>query len=166
MTDPYAKPCDEIRLNLYLDGSLGANEMAWMDAHLKDCPSCRRQAALLSGFAENFRRRVQQATDAVDLVALEKQVLTKTLLRHRSPNSFAHFLTWMKYIIPISLTAGLLVYFVHTTYIVKSSPVPSAIINSFTGSVSSVMIFETPETRQTILWYHEETDVESDQDAV
>jgi hypothetical protein len=28
------------------------------------------------------------------------------------------------------------------------------------------MIFETPETRQTILWYNEEINVESKQDAV
>jgi hypothetical protein len=32
--------------------------------------------------------------------------------------------------------------------------------------MSSVMIFETPETRQTILWYNEDTDVESEPDAV
>jgi hypothetical protein len=43
---------------------------------------------------------------------------------------------------------------------------PSAIINSFTGSMSSVMIFETPETRQTILWYKEDADVESEHNAV
>ena len=58
------------------------------------------------------------------------------------------------------------VFFIYTHFIDKPMPVPSAIINSFTGSVSSVMILETPETREIILWYNEDTDMESEHDAV
>jgi hypothetical protein len=32
---------------------------------------------------------------------------------------------------------------------------PSAIVNSFSGDVASVIIVETPESHQTIIWYTE-----------
>ena len=32
---------------------------------------------------------------------------------------------------------------------------PSAVVSSFSGNVSSVIIMETPETRQTIVWFSE-----------
>ena len=163
MTDPYAKSCDDVRLNLYLDGDLGASEMAWMEAHLKDCPSCRHQVAVLDDFAQDVRHRIQQAMNTVDFVGLEKQVLTQTLPRHRTQKSTFSFRAAMTYLIPATLVAGLLIFFYHTRYISRSTPAPSAIINSFTGTVSSVMIFETAETRQTILWYNEgTTDVENE----
>jgi hypothetical protein len=166
VTDPYAKTCDDVRLNLYLDGDLGDSETAWMEAHLKDCPSCRRQAATLTAFAQAFRERVHQAADTVDFVGLEKKILTQTLPRHRPPSRLLTFMASMKYILPATLAAGVLIFFVYANYMVKPAPVPSAIINSFTGSVSSVMIFETPETRQTILWYNEATDMEGEHDAL
>jgi hypothetical protein len=60
------------------------------------------------------------------------------------------------------VAAGLLIFFAYTNFVAKPAYVPSAIIKSFSGSMSSVMVFETPETRQTILWYNEETDEESE----
>jgi predicted anti-sigma-YlaC factor YlaD len=166
MTEPYAKACDEVRLNLYLDGELGDNETAWMEAHLKDCSSCRRQVTTIMAFTRAFRRRVQDAADTIDFVALEKQVIKKTLPRYIPLSTFSSFLASMKYFIPATLLAGMLLFFIYTHFIDKPMPVPSAIINSFTGSVSSVMILETPETRETILWYNEDKVMESEHDAV
>jgi anti-sigma factor RsiW len=166
MTDQYSSACDGDLLDRYLDGDLGAEEKAGMAAHLDGCPKCRRQAAAMNAFTRGLRDRVEQAADSVDFMGLEKQVLTKALRQHRSRGGFPTFMASLKYIIPAAVTACLLLFFAFPDFISKSAPVPSAIINSFTGSVSSVMIFETPETRQTILWYNEDSDVESDQNAV
>ena len=166
MTEHYEKSCDEVRLNLYLDGELGANETKWMDAHLKDCSDCRQKATTIVAFTRTFQRRVQDAADTIDFKALEKQVIKKTLPRYVKQSAFTNVLDAMKFIAPVTLIAGFLLFFIYTQYIDKPGPVPSAIINSFTGSVSSVMIFETPENRETILWYNEETDMESENDAV
>ena len=57
--------------------------------------------------------------------------------------------------------AGFLLFYIYTHFIAKPAPVPSALIDSFTGAVSTVMVLETPETRETILWYSEDTDMES-----
>jgi anti-sigma factor RsiW len=166
MIQPYSNACDESLLDRYLDGELHADEVAQMEAHIAGCRQCRRQVASLRSFSQNLRHRVQYATESVDFVALEKEVLNKALRQHRSRGGFSRFVASLKYTIPATVTAGLLLFFVYSNYMRKPPSVPSAIINSFTGSMSSVMIFETPETRQTILWYTEETDVESEPDAV
>lgn len=166
MTHPYSNACDDVLLDRYLDGDLGAEEKAQVTAHLDDCPTCRRQAAAMTAFSQALRDRVERAADSVDFMALEKQVLIKALRQHRSRGGFSRLMASLKYTIPAAVTVGMLLFFAYPTFMATPTPVPSAIINSFTGSVSSVMIFETPETRQTILWYNEEPDVESDQNAV
>jgi len=166
MTIPYSNACDEILLDRYLDGDLDAGEKTRMEAHLEDCRQCRRQVAAMAAFSQDLRDRVQQAADSVDFMALEKKVLNKALRQHGSRGGFSTFIASLKYTIPVTVTAGLLFFFAYSNYLVQPVPVPSAIINSFTGSMSSVMIFETPETRQTILWYTEDTDVEREPNAV
>ena len=168
MSDPFSKSCDDVRLNLYLDGELGKNESEWMDAHLKDCTSCRKKAATTVAFTRAFRRRVQDAADTVDFVALEKEVIKKTLPRYVPPNAFMGFWNAMKYIIPAALSAGFLLFYIYTHYIDNPAPVPSAIIESVSGTVSSIMIFEAPGTRETIVWFTEktDTDMESEHDAL
>ncbi len=166
MTDPYSNGCDETLLCRYRDGDLGTDENECMEDHLKGCLHCRRQVAAMAAFSQDLRDRVQQATDAVDFMVLEKQVLNKALRQYGARGGFSRFIASLKYTIPATVTAGLLLFFAYSNYMVQPMPVPSAIINSFTGSMSSVMIFETPETRQTILWYNEDTDVESEQNAV
>jgi len=166
MNQPYLNACDEILLDRYLDGDLEAGEMAQIEAHISGCLECRRHVSTLATFSQSLRDRVKHATDSVDFVALEKQVLNKALRQYRSRGSVSRFIASLKYVIPATVTAGLLLFFAYSNYVLKPPPAPSAIINSFTGSMSSVMIFETPETRQTILWYTEETDVESEPNAV
>ena len=120
----------------------------------------------MADFSQRLRDRVRQATETVDFTALEKDVLYKALRQYRHRGQGSAFFASLRYTIPATVAAGLLVFFGYAHFLAKPAPVPSAIINSFTGSMSSVMIFETPETRQTILWYKEDADVESEQNAV
>ncbi|MCB2147106.1 MAG: zf-HC2 domain-containing protein [Deltaproteobacteria bacterium] len=168
MTHSYSNTCDEILIVRYLDGDLEAGEKERMETHIEACRQCRRQVVALRAFSQDLRLRVHHATDSVDFVALEKQVLNKALRQYRSRGGFPRFIASLKYILPATVTAGVLLFFVYSNFVARPAPVPvpSAIINSFTGSMSSVMIFETPETRQTILWYNEDTDVKSEQNAV
>ena len=158
--------CDDDLLVRSLDDDLDADEKERLAAHLESCRPCRRQLAKLTGFSQDLRTRVDLAADAVNFTALEKEVITKALRPRRANNGGAGWFRTLKYGIPVAVTAGLLLFFGYNQFMIHSGPPPSAIINSFTGSMSSVMIFETPETRQTILWYTEDTDVESESDAV
>ncbi|BBO80344.1 anti-sigma factor family protein [Desulfosarcina ovata] len=164
MTTP-RMPCDEALLNRYLDGQLDPMEQQRMESHLAHCRECRRQVAILSGFSRGLCRRIEQASETVDFSALEKEVVIKALRPSRAVGGNP-LLAAMKFLVPMAATAGVLLFFAHSHFLAKPDVGPSAIINSFTGSMSSVMIFETPNTHQTILWYNETTDAESEQDAV
>ena len=166
MNEAQSNFCNHDLLIRSLDDDLDAAEKERLAAHLETCRPCRQQLARLTGFSRDLGRRVDLAADAVDFTALEKDVLTKALRTRRSNNGGEGWFRALKYGIPAAVTAGLLLFFGYSQFMVNSGPPPSAIINSFTGSMSSVMIFETPETRQTILWYTEDTDVESESDAV
>jgi anti-sigma factor RsiW len=166
MIDTKSNLCDDALLYGYMDGQLDSEEDSRVSAHLESCEECRNQLAALSVFSKKFRERVRQTTDSVDFTALEKTVLNKALRERHSRKPFSNPFASLKYIIPATVTAGLLLFFGYSQYMSPPQTAPSAIINSFTGSMSSVMIFETPETRQTILWYKEDTDVESERNAV
>ncbi|WP_372678535.1 anti-sigma factor [Desulfosarcina sp.] len=166
MTDPISSVCDESMLDRYLDGDLDNAEIAQVETHVAGCRRCHGQVAALRAFSHHLRDRVHQAADSVDFVALEKEVLNQALKRYPSRGGRSMFIASLKYTIPATVMAGLVLFFAFSHTVLKPPPVPSAIINSFTGSMSSVMIFETPKTRQTILWYTEETDVENEPNAV
>ena len=166
MTHPGSNTCDESLLCRYLDDDLLPAEQTQLDAHLDACRRCRRQVVAMTEFSQDLKERVRQATDEVDFMALEKELLNKALRQRRPQGGLSAFIASLKYVIPATVTAGLLLFFGYSQFMINPTPVPSAIINSFTGSMSSVMIFETPETRQTILWYNEDTDVESEHNAV
>jgi len=159
MSDFDTAPCDMPRLNRYIDGELTSSESAAMERHLTVCPSCRRQVDRLSDFSEQFRKRVAREAASVDFAALEKAVVIKALRRyHRRERG--GIMRSLKIAIPALATAGVLIFLGYSHLLVKPAPMPSAIINSFTGPASSVMIFETPKTRQTILWYTEPSNTE------
>jgi anti-sigma factor RsiW len=165
MNDTPTTPCDEQQLNRLLDGELTPPEKHQLKQHLLRCPACRRHVRGLMAFSETFRRRVEREATMVDFAALEKEVVTTALKRYRQRER-GGLLKSLKIAVPALVTAGVLLFFAYTRFMVEPTTLPSAIINSFTGSASSVMIFETPETRQTILWYTETTDADNDNDAV
>lgn len=166
MTHIQSDGCDDTLLVRYLDGDLGPDEVKRMEDHLQRCGTCRRQLAFFSDFSRDFRGHVQRETDGVDFSTLEKEVIHKALFPHRLKRGPARFIASLRFVLPAAALACLLLFFTYSRFGVDPGPAqPSAIINSFTGSMTSVMIFETPETRQTILWYHEEPDTESEHNA-
>ena len=158
-------PCDADLLNRYPDGQLDPDEKAQFEEHLAGCESCRREIELLAFFSQEFRRRIDLSAESIDFTALEKEVVVKAVRQHR-PTNGSPLRTVMKVVVPAVATTSLLLGVVYWQFTRPSDQVPSAIINSFTGPISSVMIFETPNTHQTILWYNEATDAESEKNAV
>lgn len=157
MNTPLESPCDGLLLSRYQDGQLDAEEKARAEVHLGACAACRKEIELLSFFSRECRHRIDMATDAVDFSEIEKSVIVKALRQNRSPMGSTWF-SVLKVLVPAAVLAGILLFVGYWQFKEPSVTAPSAIINSFTGSTSSVMIFETPNTHQTILWYNESTD--------
>lgn len=166
MNQAQSTGCNDNLLCRYMDDDLLPAERAQVKKHLNGCPQCRQQVAAMHRFSKHLCDRVRQAADEVDFTALEKSVLNKALRQRQPRGGWSTFFASLKYTIPATVTAGLLFFFGYSHYMSEPVTAPSAIINSFTGSMSSVMIFETPDTRQTILWYNEDSIVESENDAV
>lgn len=166
MTNIQSNGCDDALLVRYLDGDVSPDEEKRMEDHLRRCGACRRQLAFFSDFSQDFKKYVQGETEQIDFTPLEKEVIHKALFQHRLKRGPARFIASLRFVLPAVAVACLLLFFTYSRFAVDHGPAqPSAIINSFTGSMTSVMIFETPETRQTILWYHEEPDTESEHNA-
>lgn len=165
MNTHQVSPCDDLLLSRYQDGQLDAEEKARVEGHLAECAACRKEIELLSFFSHEVHRRIDMATDEVDFPAIEKAVIVKALRQRRAAIGSAWF-SALKVLVPAVAVASILLFIGYWQFKEPSVTAPSAIINSFTGPISSVMIFETPNTHQTILWYNEATDEEPEQNAV
>ncbi|MCP4103987.1 MAG: zf-HC2 domain-containing protein [Desulfobacteraceae bacterium] len=148
--------CDKDLLNRFFDQELEPGEHTRVSEHLKHCSSCQNalqdSQSLSALFTETFDRKLSQA----DLGRIEKNV-TELVQNKRE-------LLWIKlksmfgsekFLIPASVTAAVFVIFFSIIGYNPSVPGPSALVKSCTGDVSSLMIIETPESRQTIIWFNE-----------
>ena len=147
--------CDEELIDRYFDGELSLKEHDRISRHLKDCPSCQKtlqnNQAISTVFRDNLKREVSQA----DFGVLETRVLDQI---RQKENPWWERITKLffsnKLLIPATAVAALILFFAITREPTTISG-PSAIIEAFSGEVSSVMIIETPKSRQTIIWYKE-----------
>ena len=145
--------CDEERLSRYIDGETTPQERQRIDRHLADCIACRQYLQQQQQLAGQLHREVTAARQAVDFGRLAVQITDSVGKR---PPLRDTLLSW-KLLLPVAATAALVLFFFTSVFQPPAPAGPSAIINSFTGKVSSVMILETPQSRNTVIWYSEET---------
>ena len=165
---PNQPHCDHERLSRFHDDALSPKESDQVKAHIQNCPECRRVLAEFDRLGHMARQHADRAIAALDAEALAQRVLAR---RPRSHRPFANLRNWFKpsrLFLPVAVTAlALAIYIIPQPFRNESKgAAPSAIINSFTGSVTSVMFYETPNTRQTIIWINEDATANGEDDAV
>ena len=147
--------CDEELIGRYFDGEVSQKEYTRISRHLEGCPTCQKilqdNQAIATVFRNNLAREVSQA----DLGVVETRVLDQ-IRQKENPwwKRLSKRFSSIRILIPVTALAALILFFAITRSPTTISG-PSAIIESFSGEVSSVMIIETPKTRQTIIWYKE-----------
>jgi anti-sigma factor RsiW len=144
--------CDEALLNRYVDGEAAEEEAQRVDRHLERCAACRRFVQQQEQLAQQLRREVADARQAEDFDRLEMRIRRGV---GRRPQLRESLLSW-KLLLPVGATAALALVFFTSLFRPSVPGGPSAVINSFTGTVSSVMILETPLSHRTVIWYSEE----------
>ncbi|UCG79777.1 MAG: zf-HC2 domain-containing protein [Desulfobacterales bacterium] len=150
--------CDLILLSRYADQETNPEETRQIQAHLLSCPECRQALAEQRQLAELLQQGVSAAQQGVDFDRLEKRILTVDRRRSRIWSDIREGVLSWKVALPVATAAAALILFFFTPLFQQPSPSgPSAIINSFTGRVTSVMILETPRSQQTVIWYSEES---------
>ena len=153
--------CKLEEISRFHDGETDQAETRRIKKHLQECPECRQELTRLREISKKLRQTVKTAHKEMDSQRFEQQILTAvrqhTSLRDRLKESvFSWRLT-----IPAAAAAILIVFFINNLFQPSSSSGPSAIIDSFTGQVKSVMILETTSKRQTVIWYSEENKTEN-----
>lgn len=148
--------CDQTLSARYLDGELTNDEQAVFKGHLGDCPSCRTALEDYRSVAALFKEGVSEAARHADFDALGKRVLD--LARRESKPWWIgikdFFFSW-RLLVPTTAVAASFILFSLLFGPSSHNSRPSAIVNSFTGETSSVMILETSGSHQTIIWFNE-----------
>jgi anti-sigma factor RsiW len=159
--------CDPTLLGRFLDQELGPEERDQLTSHLEDCLSCQRALQDQEAISTIFRTSLEAKIPNRQLVDLEARVLTRIRGSHVSWwVKLKERLGSKKFYIPAAAAAAAMAIFVYSTKPTAPPPGPSAVINSFTGEITSVMILETPRSRQTILWFHETSAPEEEENGM
>jgi len=159
--------CDPAVVNRFMDGELNPEESEQVRAHMESCPFCRQTVSESRVVGGHLRAETAAARSRVDFNAFEKRVLRKVASRQDLLWArILDFFALKRFYIPAgALAAGMVLYF--TVFFNSAvSNGPSAIITSFSGEISSVMILETPGTQQTILWFKEDIPTNDEDHAI
>ncbi|MDY6839879.1 MAG: zf-HC2 domain-containing protein [Thermodesulfobacteriota bacterium] len=147
--------CDEELLNCLFDQELGPQESVHIREHVRHCPSCKKSLHNNQALSVAFIAGLNQKLSGADLAHIEENIIAVIRAeRIRSWTALRDLFFSKRFFVPATAMAAMLVFF---TLWKPPGPVsgPSAIVSSFEGDVSSVMILETPESHQTILWINE-----------
>jgi hypothetical protein len=164
--------CDPALLNRFMDGELSVAEHHRVAAHVESCPDCLKLLDETRRLSSLLKIGVQQAAEKVDSREMERMISSR-VLEYRQSGKTAGNWSWLplptgliipkRIFLPAAATIAALAVVVLTLLGRPDSLTrPSAIVQSFQGSVTSVMILETPRSRETILWFSEKDMGEKD----
>ena len=148
--------CDPELLSRFYDGEITPEENEWAIEHISTCQKCQNELKLNEELSKKYKEKFHKELSAIDPALLEKKIMERVSQgKARYWTGIGEFLTSMRFLVPAAAVAGMLFFLLTTFRGPVTEPPPSAIINSFTGDVSSVMILETPQSHQTIIWINE-----------
>jgi anti-sigma factor RsiW len=160
------KECDPILLGHYFDRELGPEDKEKVDEHLKDCPSCQKTLQDHQIISSHYKADLKTKLARTNFESLEQSVLNRVRDRRVFGwTNISSLLFLKRFYIPATAVAAALVIFFSVMFYPASPSDPSAIVTSLSGQISSVMIFETPNTQQTILWFKEELPLNGEDNA-
>ena len=147
--------CDSELMSRYYDGELGQAERSQVESHILVCPSCKKVLEDLKAISSQYGAHLAHQSAGTDARKTEKHILER-LRREEAPwwAKAKETLLLKKTLVSATATVGVALLLIT----VLRAPVPdspSAIVTSVSGDVSSIIILEAPETRQTILWFNE-----------
>jgi anti-sigma factor RsiW len=148
--------CDSIMLSRFFDKELGPGEHARIDKHLKYCPACQKVLRANQSISSLLSTGLEEALSHADVEDFEERVLD--LIQRKRVRwwmKLTALFMCKKFYVPAAAVATVLILFFSFVRRPAPEPGPSAIIKSFTGEISSVMIIQTPQSHQTILWFNE-----------
>jgi len=155
---PYQKDsCNGQLLSQFVDGELTDAEQQWIAHHLTHCRDCRVELNRIRLLANKYQSIMDTSRFQKDLAGLEGRVMSRIKRPKAWRDVVWDFFKAKQVLIPVSAVGTILAIFVTVQMFFTTPTGPSAIVTSMTGDVSSVMIIETPQSRQTIIWITEDS---------
>lgn len=141
-------------ISRYFDGELGGDESLRLKGHISGCESCRTRLDDYGKIGAGLNSLIS-TRQGVSTRSLEAKVI-ESINRKNSAwlKGFKDVIFSKKMLAPVALAASVTLIFM--TFFNNPAPGgPTAIVSSLSGAGSSVVIMETTETRQTIIWFSE-----------
>ena len=151
----FGNECDPSLIDRFFDKELSHDEHTRIMKHLTDCSVCQKRVQDNQAISALFKASLDKEISQTNFDGLEERAVD--LVRKKEIAWWKKFIDLSlprKLVIPAAAMAAILLFFCLTRNPVPVSA-PSAIVTSFSGEVSSVIIIETPKSRQTIVWYTE-----------
>lgn len=151
----------EKQISRFIDEALPRQECEQIRQHLDACPACRDLAAQFRKTAKIFEELVEPPGTAIDPERLYQsmQHSAEKPAGSRAGGIFSwryHSFLPFRPVLAAATAAVLLVMGgIALMSNGVSSDSPSAIVTSIDTEYTAVMIFETPDTHHTIIWYSE-----------
>jgi anti-sigma factor RsiW len=143
-------------LSRFFDQELGPDERSRIDKHLRYCPACKKVLRANQSISTFLKAGLEEELSHADVEEFEERVLD--LIQKKGVPwwmKLRALLMSKKFYVPAAAVATVLILFFSVVRRPAPESGPSAIIKSFTGEISSVMIIHTPKSHQTILWFNE-----------
>ena len=146
--------CDAELISRYIDGEIEGNELAGLKTHIIGCESCRTRIDDYGKIGAGLNSLVHVHAGTVTGEPGNK---VAEAIRRKSSKRYKDWkevIFSKRILVPVGLAAT--ITFIVMTFYSNPAPVgPTAIVSSLSGSGSSVVVLETAETRQTIIWIGE-----------
>jgi hypothetical protein len=153
------KTYDKKTIGQFVDNELPPEENKKISKHINECLICRNLAENYTQLSDFFEQSTSRQINKIDTDLLKQNVLEKIKRKENGffEKVFDYFSPkfYLKIASVLVIMVASLVYF-QAQHINSIDTIgPSAIVNSVDGDVSSIMIFETEKTQQTIIWFSE-----------
>ncbi|WP_024335488.1 anti-sigma factor family protein [Desulfotignum balticum] len=146
----------EKQISRYVDGDLSRHQIRRIRQHLDTCPDCRHLAAQFQEVTRTFNELTELPGVSIDPARVHEKLEQPA----KKPVALRTDRFFRRPVRPFLVAAAsLAALFVITVFaLTNDGPAiagPSAIVKSIDTDYTAVMIFETPDTHHTIIWYSE-----------
>jgi len=151
----------EKQISRFIDGDFSRQELEKIRHHLSSCSTCRDLAAQFRKAAKTFDELAEQPGLVIDSDRLYRALQQSGKKSAGSRNGrffisrFCRVPLFRPLLAGVSAAVLLVIGGIALMNHGISSDSPSAIVTSIDTEYTAVMIFETPDTHHTIIWYSE-----------
>jgi hypothetical protein len=144
------------QLERFADNEADPALQAQIALHLSSCEDCRLTVERCCRMNEFVSHTLSAKAGSIDTLGLEERVFEKALgSKGGGIKKVFDYFSSRLYLKIASLAAILIISLVVHLHGPGDIPGPSAIVTSVDGSMSSVMIFETQQSKHTVIWFSE-----------